>query len=332
MHELFPPRRASLWRPFHVINMTLNVASSRRLAWQERKTEPFTVSPLHCGGDYAGYRDSAIYGGRTGISLGTAMAISGAAASPNTGYHASPAVTFLMTMFNVRLGWWLGNPGAAGELTFRDEGPRFAVWALVAEAIGLTTDTRRYVYLSDGGHFENLGLYEMIRRRCRFVVISDVGCDPDYKFFDLANAVRRIEIDLGVTISFENLDKLKPRPKDGGIVGPGQPYHAIGEIDYRAADGAGENGIILYIKAGYHGFESAGIRGYALLNPDFPHQLTIDQWFTESQFESYRALGFEITDGILKRALQDPDCAANPTLANVLVALRNETPQTPAAA
>jgi hypothetical protein len=172
----------------------------------------------------------------------------------------------------------------------------------------------------------------MIRRRCRFVVISDVGCDPDYKFFDLANAVRRIEIDLGVTISFENLDKLKPRPKDGGIVGPGQPYHAIGEIDYRAADGAGENGIILYIKAGYHGFESAGIRGYALLNPDFPHQLTIDQWFTESQFESYRALGFEITDGILKRALQDPDCAANPTLANVLVALRNETPQTPAAA
>ena len=63
---------------------------------------------------------------------------------------------------------------------------------------GLTTDDRPYVYLSDGGHFENLGLYEMVRRRCRFIVVSDAGCDPDFVFEDLGNAVRKIAIDLGI--------------------------------------------------------------------------------------------------------------------------------------
>ena len=82
------------------------------------------------------------------------MAISGAAASPNMGYHSSPAITFLMTIFNVRLGWWLGNPGPCGEISYRKEGPSFAIKPLVQEAVGLTTDDKEYVYLSDGGHFE----------------------------------------------------------------------------------------------------------------------------------------------------------------------------------
>lgn len=318
MTKLWQPPENGNWRPFHVINIALNVVSSNRLSWQERKAEPFTVSALHSGGNYTGYRDSGIYGDPKGISLGTAMAISGAAASPNMGYHSSPAIMFLMTMFNVRLGWWLGNPGHAGDATFSHEGPQFAIKPLVEEALGRTTDNRPYVYLSDGGHFENLGLYEMVRRRCRYVVVSDAGCDPDFTFEDLANAVRKIAIDLGVTISFRNLENLKPRPKDGTDVGSGRPYHAVGEIDYVTADGAKDNGIVLYIKAGYHGVESAGIRGYALANPDFPHQPTADQWFTESQFESYRALGFEITDGILQMAFSRLPAATEPTLANVL--------------
>jgi hypothetical protein len=81
------------------------------------------------------------------------------------GYNSSPAVTFLMTMFNVRLGWWLGNPGPRGQRTFRRDGPRCAIKPLIDEAFGLTTDHSAYVYLSDGGHFENLGLYEAVRRR-----------------------------------------------------------------------------------------------------------------------------------------------------------------------
>jgi hypothetical protein len=239
------------------------------------------------------------------------------------GYHSSPAITFLMTMFNVRLGWWLGNPGEPGQQTFRKLGPGFAVKPLVQEALGLTTVDRSFVYLSDGGHFENLGLYEMVRRRCRFIVVSDAGCDPKFALDDLANAVRKISIDLGVEIHFVGLENLRPRGEDDADVGPNQPYHAIGEVDYASADNGGKNGSILYIKAGYHGREGAGVRGFAKANPDFPHQSTIDQWFTESQFESYRALGFEITDSILRRALADPACGSDSKLEAIFAALCN---------
>ncbi len=311
MHQLWPagsdPRedRRANWRPFHVINMALNIVSTRQLAWQERKAETFTVSALHSGSACQAFRPSDKYGDPSGITLGTAMAISGAAASPNMGYHSSPAVTFLLALFNVRLGWWLGNPGPEGDKTYTHEGPDFSVWWLLLETFGLTTSTKRYVYLSDGGHFENLGLYEMVRRRCRFVVVVDAGADPDYAFEDLGNAVRKIYLDLGVTIRFRGLSELKKRPADGSPVGRGHPYHAVGEIDYRAADGGGERGVILYIKAGYHGVESAGVRAYAIAHPTFPHESTADQFFSESQFESYRSLGFEITDGLLNKALRE---------------------------
>src|SRR5262249_2089827 len=176
--ETWPSRDPGKWRPFHILNLTLNIVSSKHLAWQERKAASFTVSPLHCGTSIktggttekpgmaapgaveeakeepnGAYRSSEHYGGRHGISLGTAMAISGAAANPNMGYHSSPSVTFLMTMFNVRLGWWLGNPGREGEHTFMREGPAFAIAPLIEETFGLTPDPSRYIHVSDGGHF-----------------------------------------------------------------------------------------------------------------------------------------------------------------------------------
>jgi len=162
----------------------------------------------------------------------------------------------------------------------------------------------------------------MVRRRCRFIVVSDAGCDPDFEFGDLGNALRKIAIDLGVSIRFENLEKLTRRPEDGKTVGVDHDYHAIGEIDYCAADGAGENGLILFIKAGYHGTESAPIRAYAKTHEDFPHESTSDQWFTESQFEAYRALGFEITDGILNRAVAGREGSVSPTLESILTRLQ----------
>jgi len=311
------------WHPFHVVNIALNVTSSEKhLAWQERKAAPFVVTPLHSGSAIAGFRDSAQYGGK--ISLGTAIAVSGAAASPNQGYNSSPPVAFLMALLNVRLGWWLGNPGRAGNSTFTDDGPRTAARSLLAELMGLTREDQEYVYLSDGGHFENLGVYEMVRRRCRLIIVSDAGCDPAFAFEDLGNAVRKIEIDLGVPIRFQGLPELLARRPDGRDVGPGHPYHAIGEIDYPAADGGGEKGVILYIKPGYHGTEiTAGIRSYAIAHGDFPHDTTANQWFGESQMESYRALGFEITDNLLSAAVQHlKDTNTEPTLFQVVEALQ----------
>ena len=318
----------SNWRPFHIVNMALNIVSTKKLAWQERKAEPFTVSALHAGSSCVGYRYSTEYGDKLGMSLGTAVAISGAAASPNMGYHSSPALALLLTLLNVRLGWWLGNPGPAGEQDkiYRVDGPRRAIVPLLYEMFGLTTEDWKYVYLSDGGHFENLGLYEMVRRRCRFIMISDAGCDPDFAFEDLGNAARKISLDLGVPIRFYGLTELKARAGDdttptSAAVPPGQtPFYAIGVIDYPAADDGGKEGVILYVKAGYRKDRifNAGVRNYAAANPAFPHESTGDQFFSESQFESYRALGFEIMDNIL---MQGTALLANPAQATLEVVL-----------
>jgi len=309
--DRYSSQRGERWRPFHVINMALNIVSSKNLAWQERKAEPFTVSPLHAGTGCPGFdrrgafQPTDYYGGKPGfgLSLGTAMAISGAAASPNMGYNSSPGVTFLMALFNVRLGWWLPNPAEPGDGYYTTDGPRWALRAFLAELFGLTQDDRRYVYLSDGGHFENLGLYEMVRRRCRYIVVSDAGCDPDFQFADLGNALRKILIDLGVPIVMNGIEDLKKRKKNRQRPDPNQRYYATGVIDYRAVDGdAAANGHLLYIKAGLRWDESPDILSYALSHPDFPHESTADQWFTESQFESYRHLGFTIGSAILKQA------------------------------
>lgn len=300
-------------RLFHVVNCTLNVVSTRNKAWQQRKAISFIVTPRHAGaadlnprntwrghsGRYAGaYRPSRFYGGKQGISLGTAMAISGAAANPNMGYNSAPSVTLLFALFNIRLGWWLGNPGPQGNHTWHLSGPRQAILPWFQEAFGLTTSDRAYINLSDGGHFENLGLYEMVRRRCRLIVLSDAGCDPDFTFADLGNAVRKIQIDLGVALSFPHLDQLQARIRSGEKP-INAPYCTIGHIHYADADGGGQDGYILYIKPSYHGTEGAGIRAYANEDESFPHDPTADQWFDESQFESYRSLGFEIVDELL---------------------------------
>jgi hypothetical protein len=324
-------------RPLHVVNIALNLVAGSDLAWQERKAESFTASPLHAGSWPLGYRRAREYGGSpeyagaaSGISLGTAVAISGAAASPNQGYHSSPLVTFLMALFNVRLGWWLGNPGKPGEASTQsvphsgwnkltrgvrtffgrtvDRGapaytlsyPDNSIIPLVQETLGLTDDQSPFVYLSDGGHFENLGLYEMVLRRCHIIVVSDAGCDPDCSLEDLGNAIRKIRVDFGIPIVFSDFqvygrtNTAVAAAKAQGSVPhpPALKYCALGDIQYKKIDGEeAENGLLVYIKPAFYGSEPRDIFNYATSNATFPHETTLNQWFSESQFESYRMLG-----------------------------------------
>ncbi|HKA62366.1 MAG TPA: hypothetical protein VKH83_08060 [Methylomirabilota bacterium] len=319
-------RRRSL---FHVVNMALNLVHGDRLAWQERKAHSFTVSPLHAGSlavDAAGgYRRTrsnpdvphSRYGGADGISLGTALTISGAAASPNMGYHSSPLVTFMMTFFNARLGWWLGNPGSAGQDTFYLANPRFPVRPIVAEAFGLTERTSPYVYLSDGGHFDNLGLYEMVLRRCHLIVVSDGSCDAHCDMNDLGGSIRKIRADLGIPIDFPGGISIYPRSADVATLARGL-YWAVGRIRYSLVDPPptddpaareARDGWLLYLKAAYYGTEPPDIYEYARANDQFPHESTVDQFFTESQFESYRMLGLHAVTrlgaGFAGRSLDD---------------------------
>lgn len=303
--------------PLHVVNVALNLVSGDEPAWQERKAESFTVTPLHCGGANLDYRESHAYGGDGGITLGTAMTISGAAVSPNMGYHSSPFVAVLLTLFNVRLGWWLGNPGSAGSRTWRLANPKYTIEPIVAEAFGLTDACHSYVYLSDGGHFENLGLYEMVRRRCRFIVLGDAGADPGCTFEDLGNAIRKIRIDFGIPITFPKPLEIHARddadPKDGRCF-------ALGVIDYSAVDGGdAPPGQLLYVKPAFYGKdEPKDVYTYAKSSETFPHESTSDQFFSEAQFESYRALGYHA----MRTATRELDEHPTPDLRRLFDAVR----------
>lgn len=299
--------------PMHIINIALNLVGGKDLAWQDRKAETFTVSPLHVGSLRLGYRRAETYArlpqrkDATAISLGTALAISGAAASPNMGYHSSSIVTFLLALFNVRLGWWLGNPGPAGDKTYTNPGPAFAPGPLITETLGLTNDQRRYVYLSDGGHFENLGLYEMVLRRCHYIVVCDAGCDPDFSFEDLGNAISKIRTDLGIPIELDSIpiSPRSPKPPTYDIDREKtryQKYCAVGRIRYSCVDGnkMEDDGYLLYIKPAFYGTESADIYNYAVAHPTFPHEPTGDQLYSETQFESYRRLGSHVMEQLLE--------------------------------
>jgi hypothetical protein len=288
--------------PLHVINTTLNLVGTKNTAWRQRRAESFTFSPIHAGCWRLGYVPADLYGGGRGVTLATAMAISGAAFNPNMGYQSSPLLSLLMTFFNLRLGYWLPNPkrplpklgfGATDSTFLSKAGPSFALGPLIEEALGLTDDTSRWIELTDGGHFENLGLYEMVLRRCKRIIVADAGADPQCQFEDLGNAIRKIQIDLGIPIEFMEGDM-----KMSAGAHKKNSYCAVATIKYHCVDApfdgrsdADMDGTLVYIKAGLTGREPADVLQYARTHDDFPHESTANQFFKESQFESYRHLG-----------------------------------------
>jgi hypothetical protein len=291
------PRMADLWprekfgaKLMPVINIGANPAS--------KLATSFTVSPLHCGSWQLGYRSTggqpgACYGGSSGITLGTAMTISGATPGSNRGYHSSPLVMFILSLLNFRLGVWLGNPGPFGDKTFQLGSPRFSVLPIIAETFDLADDTSPYIYLSDGRHFDSVGLYEMVLRRCHYIVVSDAGADPDFSFTNLAEAIRKIRFDFGIPIEFGKM-KLYPR-KDDEAPKPDRQHCAVGRIRYAAVDGPEvEDGVLVYIKPVFYGDEPLDVYEYSKTSKNFPHESAGDQFFTESRLDSYRALGVHI--------------------------------------
>ena len=188
-----------------------------------------------------------------------------------------------MTLLNARLGAWLGNPGAAGEKTWKLAGPQSAIGSLLKEAFGLTNNQSEYVYLSDGGHFENLALYEMVLRRCRHIVVLDSGCDETFTYEDLGNALRKIRIDFNIRNRVSGRRRARATndaPLRKSITATAIPAGCV------------------YMKPKILGDEPPDVVSYAEQNPTFPHQSTANQWFDESQTESYRMLGKVTIDSI----------------------------------
>ncbi len=298
--------------PYHLICAALNLVHGGELAWQERKAESFALTPQYCGSATTGYSPTDEYAG--GVTVGEAVAISGAAVSPNMGCHSGGPLTALLAIFNMRLGAWKGNPSRPA---WRSHGPKHLLKYFIRELCGLTDTNHDYVYLSDGGHFENLGVYELLRRRCRYIVVCDSGADPNYAFQDLGGLIRKARIDFGIGIDIDG-DSLRPK----GDANRSQSHVAVGTIyyeDIRYCGGktwesprdASVHGVLIYLKPAITGGEPEDVLNYQCLSPEFPHEPTSEQWFSESQFESYRALGWHIAQSVFGSVAEEISSAAD---------------------
>ncbi len=327
--------------PLPIFCCTLNLTAGEDLAWQERKAASFAFTPLYSGYavSWTEWRKGLSFNGFVptgklypgGPNVATAMAASGAAISPNWGYHTNPATAFLLTVFDARLGLWVPNPrrspvagGQNAKAAPPPSSPRFAPFWLINELLGTVNDTSKYVYVTDGGHFDNTGLYELVRRRCYRIVICDSEEDGKYVYEGIGAAIRKCRIDFGAEIDLD-LSDLSPNSKSQL-----SPAHVVyGSIRYPETP-AGTKGTVTYIKASLTdnsapvppvrgrvdlGHVPADVQNYKRQHQDFPHDSTAQQWFTESQFESYRRLGHAVIEGMTKpfREVEGP---ADPSTTN----------------
>lgn len=278
-----------------------------RSGFAERKAVPFVFGPLDCWytlpRSVEGDNTTAELYARTyprdldyehEATVGTAVAISGAAASPNMGYHTSPILAAIMTLFNVRLGYWMFNTADTysslrerfkfKRATWRPRGPKWGTFYYLFELAAKASRNRKYLYLSDGGHFENLAVYELIRRKVPYIIVLDGECDPKLGFESLGGILRKARADFGAEIAI-----------DTSSIAQGLAHATVGDIKYSDQS----IGKLLYFKLSVTGDEPQDILTYRGQFPDFPHQSTGDQFFSESQFESYRRLGLHVADRVL---------------------------------
>jgi hypothetical protein len=233
-----------------------------------------------------------------GVHLGQAISVSGAAASPNMGYNTSPLVAFLLTMFNVRLGWWFPNPG---RNYWNAEWLRFSLWYLVREIFAVADERGKFINVSDGGHFENLGVYELVKRRCKVIIACDGECDPELTFGSLGRLVRTCQTDFGACIDID-VESIR-KGKGDEVKGFSRAHCAVGRITYAN----GSRGYLIYLKASLTGDEDVSIAEYQASHREFPHETTGDQFFAEDQFESYRRLGHHIANTVFRDVEQERD-------------------------
>jgi hypothetical protein len=277
--------------PYQIVNTNLSTTGSKDKKYKKRGGANFIFSPKFVGSEALGYRKAEDYIGGE-MSLATAFSISGAAVDPNMGRSRSRPLTFLMTLLNIRLGYWLHNPNR--NFYFKKH-PAPPFWHLYAfkEMMGWgMNEERHYIHLSDGGHFENLGLYELVHRKCPYIIISDAGADPGYTFKDLARACELVRADFCAEVEIDT-QPLHPDEETGYS----DQACVFGEIRY-------ENGSpskVIYIKTTMieEGLP-VDIHSYKRAHPKFPDESTTDQFFNEIQFEAYRELGFRIGEMIFK--------------------------------
>jgi hypothetical protein len=271
------------------------------------------------------------------------MAMSGAAISPAMGKQSKGWLAAFLALANVRLGVWLPNPRwikkvvparPSGRPDTRApstgpppwfETPRVSY--LLKEILGIHAIADRFLYITDGGHYDNLGLVELLRQGCNTVMVVDASGDEPGVFTTFGQAMALARAELGVWFDID-LDELRGIDKSvaedyepnrlklpwrkraaearGGVLM--QKAYVWGKYYYRAKDGArGVEGDICYIQSAVTKDTPWQVRAYWEADPRFPNHSTLDQSFTFEEFEAYRALGWWAGDTARYKKLDSID-------------------------
>jgi hypothetical protein len=324
--------------PYHLLNATLNrlaklgtVAMGKRDDDDGPATAPFLMSPEWCGAQEPRYINteefrhcparydpekakSPVWRGilafffgneRRDLDLADAMAVSAAAFGPI--HTSNPLILFVLTLLNLRLGQWFPCPG---------KNPLYPIPTSLTVLCGLLKQptNRGWRYLSDGGHFDNLGLAALLERRCMLIFVSDAGADSEDHFDDLLKIVRWARTDRGIRIIPQGregelpLNLLFPDREKNPV--PQSPKHWFwARVEYPKDEDHpdGFTGYLLYLKPTLTGDEPTDLLRYGVEHPDFPNDPTANQFFEEDRFESYRQLGEHIGEHLCKELMRDRD-------------------------
>ncbi|MBC7986997.1 MAG: hypothetical protein H7X93_10095 [Sphingomonadaceae bacterium] len=319
--------------PYHLINTNIVLLGAGKARFRSRGGDSFVLSPLFCGSEATGFIETrrwlpgparlAITRRHGSLALPTAMAISGAALNPRAGGDGKGptkggAISALLNLLNLRLGYWLPSPrkiDQGGAMLAYRAAPNFILPGLFQGLFGFRhNEEAHWLELSDGGHFENTGIYELVRRRVPTIVFADGSTDPEIALASFANALEKIYIDFNVTVTFDEtadftrmmrgMDSIKDvlserlNFSDAGF--------AIGTIHYRAtADRPACEGKLFYVKSTMVRKLPTALYSYKASNPLFPAESLADQFFSEQQFEAYRALGFALTAAMMEHIDSD---------------------------
>ena len=306
--------------PYPLICSTLNIQADKKIKGQ-KSCDYFLFSPLFSGSYLTGYASTSSPLFKR-MTLGSAVTVSGAALNSLMGYKSNRLISFVLTLLNIRLGYWAINPKLLkGErkidrmgLFFLYNGlkalPTYWPFYNLAELFGKMNLSRWMVNLSDGGGIENLGAFELFKRRAKIIICSDAGADPNYEFVDLRNLLLRVRNELQFDIEFEENQRveeiIRPKPSSGYS----QKHYCIGKY-YTLPDEKNDKeflGYFVYIKASITAPQhkiSKDLRGedyygYKNHHPAFPHEPTTDQFFDKHQWEAYNKLGEEVGNNLLK--------------------------------
>jgi hypothetical protein len=306
--------------PYHLINAHVVLLGAEKARQRSRTGDSFVLSRCYSGSEATGFirtsdwvSSGAFYARPLGpMRLPTAMAISGAALNPRAGGDGQGAtkggiISALLTILNLRLGYWAQSPlkihEAKGAPVYRLP-PNLIRPGAIQGLFGFAHNERaHWLELTDGGHFENTGIYELVRRRVRTIIFADGSTDPDISLASFANLLQKIYVDFGVTVAFGEPADFTRMMKGSAVARPGDVLsgrfelsaaaYAVGTIRYpKEGDRDEMIGTLMYIKSAMTQDLPPGLYSYKAGNPLFPSESLAEQFFSEEQFEAYRALGF----------------------------------------